>query len=441
MTFAGSSTRSLLTFAVLLVLALTTNPAAAQVGAQQQVLTLARGSSELLVLPNDIARISIGDPEVADAVAVSPREVLVNAGNLGTTTLIVWDVNENRRFYTVEVTPNVAALERQLAALFPGENINVIASGGALILSGTVSNAGIARRAVEIATATGATVLDNLITPAAQQILLQVRFAEVSRTAATQIASALSGRNLDQLDEVTDWTVETLSDGLVRLFLLGNGAEFNAVIQALKSNGTFRSLAEPNLVALEGQEASFLAGGEFPFPVPQGGTTNAVTIQFREFGVRLRFTPRITVGRGYPAHGRPGSFQSGFREWGSLFRLRDSEPADPPGGNLGGAAGRADLRHRRIDGPIDSGQHRPDPVSGLHPDPGRLLPQSGRAAESDGAAGAGDSAAGAALGYAAAAPHGGARQLGLGSQTSRAAGRAGGQAATARALMHPWRTR
>ena len=296
MTFAGSNARSLLIFAVLLVLALIADPAAAQVGAQQQVLTLARGSSELVVLPNDIARISIGDPEVADAVAVSPREVLVNAGNLGTTTLIVWDVNENRRFYTVEVTPNVAALERQLAALFPGENINVIASGGALILSGTVSNAGIARRAVEIATATGATVLDNLITPAAQQILLQVRFAEVSRTAATQIASALSGRNLDELEEVTDWTVETLSDGLVRLFLLGNGAEFNAVIQALKSNGTFRSLAEPNLVALEGQEASFLAGGEFPFPVPQGGTTNAVTIQFREFGVRLRFTPRITVG-------------------------------------------------------------------------------------------------------------------------------------------------
>lgn len=296
MTLSRRSVQAISSFALsLLIVAAAAHPALAQLGTPERVITVARGASELIVLPTNVARLSIGDPEIADAVAVTPREVLVNGRALGSTTLIIWDAANNRRFYSVEVTVDAPALQRQFQTLFPGENIQLIASGNTIVLSGTVSDASVARRAVEIAQSTGATVIENIAAPAARQILLQVRFAEVSKNASSQLGSVLSARNPDQFGDVEDWTVETLSDGLVRLFLLGGDASLNAAITALKSTGSFRSLAEPNLIALEGTEASFLAGGEFPFPVPQGGQNNSVTIQFREFGIRLRFTPRITL--------------------------------------------------------------------------------------------------------------------------------------------------
>jgi pilus assembly protein CpaC len=242
-----------------------------------------------------VARVSIGDPDIADAVVVSPREVLVNGRGLGTTTLIIWDQAGGRRTYQVEVTVDATALQRTLQALFPGEDIRVSVTGNLVILSGTVLTARTARQALELARATGATVVDNLAQPASQQVLLQVRIAEVSRSAIREFSSQLRAQNLGGLEGSGDWSIETVSDGLVRLLLLDPGASIEGIFRALRTTGEVRTLAEPNLIAREGTEAFFLAGGEFPFPVVQGGAqAGAVTIQWREFGVRLGFMPLIT---------------------------------------------------------------------------------------------------------------------------------------------------
>jgi pilus assembly protein CpaC len=273
-------------------------PAQRVVQASERVVIVARGQTAILLQPVALQRLSIADPEVAEIFAVSPQEILVNGKKLGTTSLMLWDASGARRLYTVEVTPDVRALEQTLKTLFPSERFTVLASGSSVVLSGTISSAGVARRILEVAGGSGATVVNNLSAPAAPQVLLQVRFAEVTRTAVqelrTQIGVGVGGN--DGRDD--QGVVQTLSDGLVRLFLLGGNARIEASIQAMQSRGLFRSLAEPNLLALDGQEASFLAGGEFPFPVIQGGNNNStVTVVWKEFGVRLRFKPTV-VGDG-----------------------------------------------------------------------------------------------------------------------------------------------
>ncbi len=263
----------------------------------EQVISVAKGKSALTLHGTALQRVTIADPEIAEPIVVSPRELLVNGKTIGTTSLIVWGEGGQATIYAIEVTADAAQIERQLRLLFPGSELEVTASGNNVILSGQVRDATIARRAVEIARTSGATVVNNLAAPSAEQILLHVRFAEVTRTAAQQIGSSISALNVGRLDpgvEGVDRTVETLSEGLIKLFLVGDNTSLEATIAALKSRGEFKSLAEPNLLALEGQEASFLAGGEFPFPVIQGASTGGMTIVWKEFGIRLNFVPRVT---------------------------------------------------------------------------------------------------------------------------------------------------
>jgi pilus assembly protein CpaC len=282
--------------------------AAAQrvVSGAQQVVTMSAGASALLVYDNPVERFSIGELTVADAVAVSPREVLVTGKKLGTTSLLVWDKQGNVLIYSIEVTADAPALERYLRTLFPQDSIAVSASANTVTLSGRVRGAAVAQQAVSIAKSTGAVVVDRLQAPPGRQVLLQVQFAEVNRSAARAMSSILSSVNPDQFTGVTRDSVQSVSDGLMRLFLADANSQFNAVIRALRSRGEFRSLAEPNLLTLPGQEASFLAGGEFPYPSVQSGAQNgAITIVFKEFGVRLRFTPTITEGGSIRLHVAP----------------------------------------------------------------------------------------------------------------------------------------
>lgn len=262
----------------------------------EAVISIAQGTSALIDYPGELTRVSVTDVSVAEAVVMSPTEVLINGIGLGTTSLFLWDAAGARRLYSVEVTADVATLGRYIDLLFPEEEIEVTAQGNTVILSGRVSEEFVARRAIELAQGTGAEILDNLQTPAARQILLEVRFAEVSRDAIKKLGNNLiRSVNPHRLDADGRWEVGTDSEGIMDLSLITSDAQFSMIIQALKTNGNFRSLAEPNLLALDGQEASFLAGGEFPFPSIQGGTAaNAVTVEWREFGVRLRFTPRVT---------------------------------------------------------------------------------------------------------------------------------------------------
>jgi pilus assembly protein CpaC len=267
---------------------------------------VSKGASALLVNTTAIQRFSIGDPTVAEAVVVSPTEILINGKTLGTTSLFLWDNTGGIKLYSVEVTADAPGLQRYLSSVLQGERIDVIASGNVVTLSGQVRDASVANRAVEIAKGSGATIVDNLTTPEAVQVLLKVRFAEVNKSAIKEFRSQLATLNPQDLNGRTgDWIGSantnpqdgTFADGVVDLGLFSANASIEVLIRALSSRGLLRSLAEPNLIALPGREASFLAGGEFPYPAVQGGGgNNAVSIVFKEFGIRLKFTPIITRG-------------------------------------------------------------------------------------------------------------------------------------------------
>lgn len=260
----------------------------------EKVLTLSKGASILLENDGAIQRFSIGEPAVAEATVLSPREVLLSAKEIGVTTLLVWGSDPTPKLYSVEVTADATGLERYLKEVLPGQQVSVSATGNTVTLSGQVRDASAAQRAVEIAKGSGAVVIDNLSIPSAIQVLLQVRFAEVTRSAIEEYASALSTVNPHELSDDGRWAGSTNSDGQITFSLLNPGASLNATLRALRGRGDFKDLAEPNLLTLPGKEASFLAGGEFPYPTIQGGgSNNAVTIAFREFGVRLKFTPTI----------------------------------------------------------------------------------------------------------------------------------------------------
>lgn len=296
---AGRRTGSLALIVLLLWLV---PPGARPAGAQfvvsehETVITLPVGTSAILVQPIDVTRFSVTNPAIADAVPMTPQELLVNGLSLGTTTLAVWDSAGSRRLYSVEVTPDVASLQRFVDQLFPDENLVIQAQGNTLLLNGRASAAHVANRVLELAEATGAQVIDNLQTPAPTQILLQVRFAEVNRTALEQLGpQVINTVNPHKLDSDGRWSGSTDSEGILTLSLIESDANLNVIIRALQTEGEFRSLAEPALMTIDGTEASFLAGGEFPFPAVQGGgASNAVTVEWREFGVRLNFTPYVT---------------------------------------------------------------------------------------------------------------------------------------------------
>ena len=299
------------------------------VAAQQQGdvrrVSLTAGRSTVLMTDYDITRIAITDPAIADAVVVQPREVLIDGKAAGTVSLIIWGTSE-RRQYDVVVDPGVSTLEQRLQALFPGEEIRVSTNGDAVILSGKVSSNEIALRAAEIATASAAKLkIVNLLQlpggSSSQQVMLQVRFAEVSRralrelgvtlfTSPTGISNTIGRVTTQQFSAPgfakLEWTKDSGTFGsdvvsasgeftfgdFLNVFLLSEKYDIGAMIRALRSRGLFQSLAEPNLIAYNGQDASFLAGGEIPVPVVSG-VTGGVGIDWKEYGVRLNFRPTV----------------------------------------------------------------------------------------------------------------------------------------------------
>ena len=269
--------------------------------AAERVITISRGSTAILTRPDSITRVSIADEAIAYPVVIPPNQILINANGIGSTSLIVWGRVGPARLYSIEVTADVASLQRQIDDLFPGAGLVVTSTGTSVVLSGQVRDPTVVRKAMELAAAQRIPVVDHVDAPAPEQILLHVEFAEVGRSAMQELGADLVRiLNPQHLDGVFDrggtHEIEALSEGFIRLFLEGDGARLDAIIRVLKNTGEFRSLAQPNLVTREGQEASFLAGGEFPFPAVQAGAQmGAVTIQWREFGVRLNFTPTLTA--------------------------------------------------------------------------------------------------------------------------------------------------
>jgi pilus assembly protein CpaC len=280
-----------------------------QLPGQVERVVLTAGRSTVLRTEFEIIRIAVTNPTVADAVVVENREILVDGKAPGTVSLIVWSSTE-RKHYDLVVEPAITTLQQQLRALFPGEDIGVSATDEAIILSGSVSSNTVSLRAAEIAQASSSKVkvINMLQLPSgqeSQQVMLQVRFAEVNRRALTELGANFvvnrqdySGRTTTQQFAAPDFDDET-TGGLVfsdflNLFFFNRQEGFAAIVKALQSKGFFQSLAEPNLIAYNGQEASFLAGGEIPVPIVQGsGANSAVTVMYKEFGIKLTFTPTI----------------------------------------------------------------------------------------------------------------------------------------------------
>ncbi|MGD2069257.1 MAG: pilus assembly protein N-terminal domain-containing protein [Gemmatimonadota bacterium] len=293
----------------LLVLALAGAGALATPGAVQaqedvrtqpeRVITVSRGSTAILTRRDSITRISIADPEVADPVPIPPNQVLINARRPGSTSLIIWGIDRVPRMYTIEVTADVASLQRQIDDLFPDAGLTVTSTGTSIVLSGQVRDPQTVRKATELAETMGIPIVNNIQAPPPEQILLHVEFAEVSRSAMKEIGGdlirILNPATLDgAFDKEDTHEIETMSEGFVTVMVQGNGSQLDAVLRLLRNSGDFKSLAEPNLVTREGQEASFLAGGEFPFPSIQNTNSAAITVTWKEFGIRLNFLPTIT---------------------------------------------------------------------------------------------------------------------------------------------------
>jgi pilus assembly protein CpaC len=268
-----------------------------------------------------LRRISVTDPSVAFAQVITPTQILVHGKTPGEVSLLIWDELERSRSFDLRVDVDVSACAEEEHRVFPDEQITVTPSRAAIVLSGHVSTEDVAKRAGELAAAYSPKVV-NVLTfgpVGAQEVLLQVKFAEVDRTAVTQLGiNFLSTGAANTIGTVTTGqfggfgpqtlsnsggtgggtgtttvTSETLSN-VLNLFIFRPDINFGAVIQALETKNLLQILAEPNLIAVNGKEASFLAGGQFPFPIVQPGAGfTAVTISFKEFGVRLQFTPVI----------------------------------------------------------------------------------------------------------------------------------------------------
>jgi pilus assembly protein CpaC len=287
------------------------------------------GRSTLVDVGSPIARVSLTSADVADALVTGPTQLLVHGKLPGAISMFVWDRSGAITRYEIAVQRDLDRLNTQVSQLFPGERIQAHSNGKSVVLSGQVSSKDVADKAVAVAAgyvdnkADVVTLLQVQPGQRSNQVLLRVRFAEVSRTAMSEWGMSIFtsptgigntiGRSTTQQypapgysdlawtkagsgwgDPVTSASGKIVFSDFLNLFLLNQQYDLGVLIKALQQRGLFQSLAEPNLIAESGKEASFLAGGEFPIPVAQGSAANmAVSVQFKEFGIRLNFTPTV----------------------------------------------------------------------------------------------------------------------------------------------------
>lgn len=290
-------------------------------------LDIMEGRGELLQFSGDIAKVVISEPKIADALVVSPREVMVNAKGVGHTTLVVWETGQLPARYNINVrtdrTP-IDNFQKELTAEFkeriPEGQISFNGNSELIVINGRVASPEIAKLAESIAATHTKKVINLLEVPKEadpQQILLQVKFASIDRVGLSELGfnyfsrndktlGALStqqfqGPRFSQLqfqDQQFSNSTVNFAD-LLNLFVFRPDLNIGATIRALQSRNLLQMLAEPNLITLDGKEANFVAGGEFPFPILTATTTGGaispvVTVQFKPFGVQLGFTPTVT---------------------------------------------------------------------------------------------------------------------------------------------------
>jgi pilus assembly protein CpaC len=287
---------------------------------QTREITLLEGRGELITFRQDVTKVAISEPKVADAVVISPREVMVNAKGPGRATLVIWETGAEPVRYEIYVTKDTTEWDTFTKAIndTAGAPISVTGTGETIVLSGKVKTAEDSKRLAGMAQTRAKTVINLLQSPPPaepRQIMLQVKFAAIDRVALTQIGFNLFSTNpkmvgvtsteqfaaprFSQLQPTSTGQTVNFSD-LLNLFAFRPDLNIGATIKALQEHDLLQILAEPNLITVEGKEASFLAGGSFPFPTitttpTGGGTAPVVTVQFKPFGVKLEFTPTVTA--------------------------------------------------------------------------------------------------------------------------------------------------
>lgn len=297
--------------------------APAQFASADTVRIVRQGSSSTLPIPmnravvveSDVpfAELSIANPSIADISTLSDRTVYVLGKSPGLTTLTLLD--EAGRLITnvdVRVSADVSEFKERLRQILPGEKIEVRTANDGIVLSGTVTSAGKVDRAMELAQRYAPERVTNLLSVSGvQQVMLKVRFAEMQRSVSKSLSSSLAlggsalGGNLGisggtgtlnnaaaRADGISGTIPAANSNNGATLFgFNAGGLEVGILLEALEAKGVVRTLAEPNLTALSGQEAKFLAGGEYPIPI--AGDNSSITVEFKPFGIELNFTPRV----------------------------------------------------------------------------------------------------------------------------------------------------
>jgi len=289
-----------------------------------QTLHLLVGRSLVITSPTRIKRVSLADPTIAEAVVISPTQVLVNGKAPGGVSLIIWNEADESQSFEVSVDIDVLGLTQKIHEVFPSEKVQIETSGNVVMLSGRISSEQVADKILEVVKNAAPKVTSLMEVPPAPtaQISLQVRFAEVNRVAINEFGvnilrnfgsnmpmstttQQFSPPSITQTQSVTSNGTTSTTTTSGNQFLISNllnvaifrpDINLAAFIQALQENNLLEILAEPNLLTESGKEASFLAGGQFPYPVLQSvtaGTSGAITIQFKDFGVRLAFTPTL----------------------------------------------------------------------------------------------------------------------------------------------------
>lgn len=271
------------------------------------------GQSRVINFDRPVGRFSVSNPEIAEAVLVTPDQVLVNGKGFGQVNFIAWEQSGGEYLvFDVYVRANLSLIDSQMRVLFPKDDIRLSQANGSVVMSGSVGDVKTGAQAQSVVEAAGFKTVNMLSSPvkSATQVQLQVRVAEVSRnrlkdvgTSYTYQGSPGSGTYLNSgggpstlsnppASPMHGIISGALSSSVLNMLVMGGNSL--AMLRMLQTEGSLRNLAEPNLIAMDGQEASFLAGGEFPVPMVQGGSEKTtVSIIFKEYGVRLNFKPTI----------------------------------------------------------------------------------------------------------------------------------------------------
>ncbi|NNF66336.1 MAG: type II and III secretion system protein family protein [Gammaproteobacteria bacterium] len=266
--------------------------------------------SRVIQLQSPVSKISVGNPEIADILTLRSQQLYVLGKSMGATNVLLWDSADRLiAAINIEVTHDLDGLRAQVSQLFPGEDIKLHSAQGMLVLSGQANNSASMEGALRLANGfSGELGTLNLMTVRGpQQVMLEVKVAEVSRTLSKTFGAdfnAIGNRSTrwsiggvgggalvsPGLDLASADPLTVVDKGIFANFASGS-FEFNSVLNAAKDNGLAKILAEPTLTTMSGQEAVFLSGGEFPIPVPKGDL--GITVEFKEFGIGVRFIPTV----------------------------------------------------------------------------------------------------------------------------------------------------